>query len=266
MDMEYDRTLLFVMDTGSIPLLLISSVILSSFFCLLFFVFSLSIISVFLTLFSFVNNDNERFSHSCAPNLVAVQEGPWMDFYALVDIPQGTEVTISYIPLASSTLERREYLAQEYFFYCTCARCMADSKPTTQEVAIRNKFGKKLRFPLDTENLTSHSPTTTTTTTAEFHKETQSDQKSEKNSMNVITTRSSESTSSLAPTSTSTISTSTATILSSNDKRDAFWKKFICPNLACQGKGLYFPTAHGLICSLCRQPPPGPGTNQPIQN
>lgn len=39
-------------------------------------------------------------------------------------IPKGTEVSISYIETAGSTMTRQKALKEQYFFSCTCPRCV----------------------------------------------------------------------------------------------------------------------------------------------
>jgi len=44
--------------------------------------------------------------------------------HALVDIPEGEEITISYLPMSSmKKQERQEFLSSVYKFTCTCAAC-----------------------------------------------------------------------------------------------------------------------------------------------
>jgi hypothetical protein len=181
------------------------------------------------------------FNHSCAPNLAAVQEGLWMDFYALVDIPEGTEVTISYIPLTSTTQARREYLAQEYFFYCTCPRCMADSK-LTHETEFRNR--------VDTKSLADDK-------SAEFCRTERvlfaSSHTSDSLNLSKPLKEGESSSESLQQQQQQQQQQSTTTLKAPDDLRDEFLKKFVCSNPTCEGKGLFIPTARGPQCNLCRQ-------------
>ncbi|KAL3504091.1 hypothetical protein ACH5RR_033932 [Cinchona calisaya] len=63
-------------------------------------------------------------NHSCLPNSVLVFEGRLAVVHAVQHIPKGTEVLISYIETAASTMTRQKALKEQYFFTCTCPRCI----------------------------------------------------------------------------------------------------------------------------------------------
>ena len=70
-----------------------------------------------------------RINHSCRPN-----SGNWWSgnmqrrvIYAMRDIEEGEEITVSYIPLLKSTKERQTRLAQ-YGFECDCVACAQESR------------------------------------------------------------------------------------------------------------------------------------------
>ncbi|EPS73138.1 hypothetical protein M569_01616, partial [Genlisea aurea] len=63
-------------------------------------------------------------NHSCAPNSVLVFDGRLAVVRAMQRIPKGTEVSISYIDTAGSTVTRRKALKDQYFFTCHCSRCV----------------------------------------------------------------------------------------------------------------------------------------------
>ncbi|KAK6132375.1 hypothetical protein DH2020_033896 [Rehmannia glutinosa] len=63
-------------------------------------------------------------NHSCLPNSVLVFEGRLAVVRAMQHIPKGTEVLISYIEIAGSTITRQKALKEQYFFTCTCSRCI----------------------------------------------------------------------------------------------------------------------------------------------
>ena len=63
------------------------------------------------------------FNHSCAPNCVRYQDGISLKMRALYDIPQGTELAISYIEFEDDYTTRRAILNEHYFFTCQCIRC-----------------------------------------------------------------------------------------------------------------------------------------------
>ncbi|KAA8538546.1 hypothetical protein F0562_028154 [Nyssa sinensis] len=63
-------------------------------------------------------------NHSCFPNSVLVFEGKLAVIRAVQHIPKHTEVFISYIETAGSTMTRQKTLKEQYFFTCTCPRCI----------------------------------------------------------------------------------------------------------------------------------------------
>ncbi|VAH95250.1 unnamed protein product [Triticum turgidum subsp. durum] len=66
-------------------------------------------------------------NHSCVPNAVLLFEGRTAYVRALQPLSSNTEVSISYIETAATTLKRHNDLKQ-YFFTCTCTRCIKDSE------------------------------------------------------------------------------------------------------------------------------------------
>lgn len=67
------------------------------------------------------------FNHSCAPNCSRYSERPELTIRALVDIPKGMELTISYIDTKMSREARRLELSSYYHFICECERCRHDT-------------------------------------------------------------------------------------------------------------------------------------------
>ncbi|KAJ9567016.1 hypothetical protein OSB04_002982 [Centaurea solstitialis] len=63
-------------------------------------------------------------NHSCSPNSVLVFEGRMATVRAMQRIPKGSEVLISYIETAGSTMTRQKALKEQYFFTCCCPRCI----------------------------------------------------------------------------------------------------------------------------------------------
>lgn len=63
-------------------------------------------------------------NHSCLPNSVLLFDGRLAIVRATQFLPKGTEVTISYIETAGSTMSRLKALKEQYFFSCTCPRCI----------------------------------------------------------------------------------------------------------------------------------------------
>ncbi|MED6128328.1 Histone-lysine N-methyltransferase ashr1, partial [Stylosanthes scabra] len=62
-------------------------------------------------------------NHSCSPNSVLVFEEKTASVRAVQHVPKGSEVLISYIETAGSTMTRQKALKQQYLFNCTCPRC-----------------------------------------------------------------------------------------------------------------------------------------------
>ncbi|CAL8101783.1 unnamed protein product [Orchesella dallaii] len=62
-------------------------------------------------------------SHDCSPNAdYEVDANQDFNLKASIDIPKGTQITLSYALPFQGTLLRREYL-KDYFFDCCCNRC-----------------------------------------------------------------------------------------------------------------------------------------------
>ncbi|XP_010467589.1 PREDICTED: histone-lysine N-methyltransferase ASHR1 [Camelina sativa] len=76
-------------------------------------------------LFPFVSIIN----HSCSPNAILVFEEQMAVVRAMDKIPKDSEITISYIETAGSTLTRQKSLKEQYLFHCQCARCNNFGKP-----------------------------------------------------------------------------------------------------------------------------------------
>jgi SET domain len=84
--------------------------------------------------FSIVGNDGEalgiglyqgpayRINHSCIPNARQSFTGTTLHVYATRDIACGEEVCISYCD-ANDTMERKQFLQNEYCFVCRCPLC-----------------------------------------------------------------------------------------------------------------------------------------------
>nr|XP_043607431.1 histone-lysine N-methyltransferase ASHR1 [Erigeron canadensis] len=68
-------------------------------------------------------------NHSCSPNSVLVFEGRMATIRATQQIPKGSEVLISYIETAGNTMTRQKALKEQYFFTCSCPRCIRLGQP-----------------------------------------------------------------------------------------------------------------------------------------
>ncbi|KAH7716333.1 hypothetical protein AAVH_16230 [Aphelenchoides avenae] len=65
------------------------------------------------------------FNHSCLENACRTFYGDVMTAYALADIEQGEELTLSYVPLMDSYVHRKSNIA-EYDVVCDCRLCELD--------------------------------------------------------------------------------------------------------------------------------------------
>lgn len=54
-------------------------------------------------------------------------------------LPQGSEVTISYVGLAQPRSTRRSVLLSDYYFECRCERCVAEAVVRSTRRAKGNK-------------------------------------------------------------------------------------------------------------------------------
>ncbi|OMO50102.1 hypothetical protein COLO4_38230 [Corchorus olitorius] len=64
-------------------------------------------------------------NHSCSPNSVLVFEGKEAVIRAVQQIRKGDEVFVSYIDTGAATTSRQNDLLKQYFFTCTCSRCLS---------------------------------------------------------------------------------------------------------------------------------------------
>ncbi|KAM6581598.1 hypothetical protein CsatA_005372 [Cannabis sativa] len=83
-------------------------------------------------------------NHSCLPNSALVFEGKLAVVRAVQHIPKDSEVLISYIETAGSTLTRQKALKEQYLFACKCVRCIKLGQPDDiNEGAIVEGYGCK---------------------------------------------------------------------------------------------------------------------------
>ncbi|XP_066452207.1 histone-lysine N-methyltransferase SMYD3 [Eleutherodactylus coqui] len=67
-------------------------------------------------------------NHSCDPNCVIIFEGKFLHLRTIKEIPQGEELTISYIDVKMPSHMRQLQLQRQYCFTCDCQRCMSKEK------------------------------------------------------------------------------------------------------------------------------------------
>ena len=63
-------------------------------------------------------------NHSCNPNCIAVFNGSTCDLRSIRNIEPGEELCISYTELMRPQSVRQEVLKKQYYFDCTCSRCL----------------------------------------------------------------------------------------------------------------------------------------------
>ncbi|XP_075719021.1 histone-lysine N-methyltransferase SMYD3 [Rhinoderma darwinii] len=67
-------------------------------------------------------------NHSCDPNCVIVFEETRLHLRTVKEIPQGKELTISYIDVKTPSHMRQMQCERQYCFTCDCHRCMSKDK------------------------------------------------------------------------------------------------------------------------------------------
>lgn len=92
-------------------------------------------------------------NHACLPSVirwdladakgVSAKDRRTMCYRALYDLPPGTEVTQSYVPLGWGYEDRQEYLFDLYGFKCECARCIIEGMWLQREKGQGKKMKEK---------------------------------------------------------------------------------------------------------------------------
>lgn len=65
-------------------------------------------------------------NHSCNPNCIAVFNGSTCDIRSIRNIELEEELCISYTELMRPQSVRQEELKKQYYFECTCSRCLKE--------------------------------------------------------------------------------------------------------------------------------------------
>ena len=78
-----------------------------------------------------------KINHSCEPNCVLSFKGRTAYITAIREIPKGTEITISYIPLPKSFLTRKDLLHRQYNFTCYCCLCSKQREERIDHMLMR---------------------------------------------------------------------------------------------------------------------------------
>ena len=81
-------------------------------------------------------------NHDCLPNTARLDnfdnpgpDGAHIVLRTLHALPQGTEITSSYVPLHWELAERQEQCQEVFGFECTCLRCRAEASERTDTAA-----------------------------------------------------------------------------------------------------------------------------------
>ena len=89
-----------------------------------------------------------RLNHACIPNAYAEWNGrlECETVHALVDIPAGDELTISYLPPGGMERHLRQaWLLDEHGFSCSCARCTLTGESLAKSEARQRAVGRLFR-------------------------------------------------------------------------------------------------------------------------
>ena len=68
------------------------------------------------------------FNHSCRPNVIHTRVGARIIFKLLKNVRKNEELLISYIPYNNDGRETRQNDLKEWFFDCSCERCVEEKK------------------------------------------------------------------------------------------------------------------------------------------
>ncbi|PWA42894.1 SET domain group 37 [Artemisia annua] len=86
------------------------------------------------------------FMECCSPNAVLVYEGRIATVRVVQHLSKGSEVLISYVETAGSTMTRQKALREQYFFTCSCTRCIKLGQPEDiEESAVLEDYRCKNR-------------------------------------------------------------------------------------------------------------------------
>jgi SET and MYND domain-containing protein len=196
------------------------------------------------------------FNHSCWPNLVFDQRGKLMHFVALHDIPEKTELNISYIPLNETGPVRQKKLLTDYHFKCLCPGCRPKPK---KEKPVKSGSEEK-----NNSNSGENSNNENTSSSEELF----TSQKRKKKKRSRWTAASNNNsggnrhhfipnTNKESNTDSHHMSIDAHNTTEEEDTDvDAFQRDYVCQAFECEGKGLIYKTAHGQrLCNLCLQSP-----------
>lgn len=179
-----------------------------------------------------------------------------MHFVALHDIPEKTELNISYIPLNETGPVRQKKLLTDYHFKCLCPGCRPKPK---KEKPVKSGSEEK-----NNSNSGENSNNENTSSSEELF----TSQKRKKKKRSRWTAASNNNsggnrhhfipnTSKESNTDSHHMSIDAHNTTEEEDTDvDAFQRDYVCQAFECEGKGLIYKTAHGQrLCNLCLQSP-----------
>lgn len=71
------------------------------------------------------------------PTCVRVQRDLNLKIKALYDIPENTELTISYVEVEDNYIARQNILYPYYYFNCKCSRCLSKDDDALQDPLLK---------------------------------------------------------------------------------------------------------------------------------
>lgn len=105
--------------------------------------------AAFDTLGSCVSTSAARLNHSCNPNCTYMFSEGSLAIRSLQAIPEGSELTISYVNPRAPTIERQQELQSKWLFTCTCDYCtraltcgLPDLPPSLQSALSTEKLSQ----------------------------------------------------------------------------------------------------------------------------
>ena len=76
-------------------------------------------------------------NHSCEPNCIAVFNSRTCEIRSIKNIEKGEELCISYTELMRPQSVRGKVLKEQYYFDCTCSRCLKEIGEGTEMNGLR---------------------------------------------------------------------------------------------------------------------------------
>ncbi|XP_046694481.1 histone-lysine N-methyltransferase SMYD1a isoform X2 [Silurus meridionalis] len=81
-------------------------------------------------------------NHDCWPNCTVILNHGRIELRALENIPEGVELTVSYVDFLNLSKDRQKLLKKQYYFDCKCEHCSGGIKDELM-MAVKETDGKK---------------------------------------------------------------------------------------------------------------------------